>query len=323
LPLVLPTVAQRLARSLLLLSLAGAAAPVSAADPVVDVRYVLSDSVETRAPADGRATIRLLREQYVRARPLPPEMIYIDDGPAGLLPQQTWFEVQVDSGVHVLRGLVDDPGFALRCRPGHAYLLRLREVVDSQDQRIEKWLLDDAGTAADLIRQRHLRHVATTEAGHRYLRKKMLTVCSRAAPWPAATLPDSFDNVLLERPLEKVNLEKDFSQLFGRITIDAAGIHYRLNVRVAASLDSWRVVTDSLDIPADRIEGVSFGGTRFTGISPWVDVLYRTDSGQSLASFADIREAHGESTYDGIFAAVEELRATRPRGDAADAQRDP
>ena len=136
-----------------------------------------------------------------------------------------------------------------------------------------------------------------TEAGLRHLRKKMRSVCpddpADAARRPFAVLPDSFDHVLLERPLDQVNLEKDFSQLFGQVSFDTAGIHYRLRVRVRASLDSWRLVADSLDIPADRIVGVSFGGTRFTGINPWVDVLHRTDSGVTIASFADTRERPG------------------------------
>jgi hypothetical protein len=108
-----------------------------------------------------------------------------------------------------------------------------------------------------------------------------------------------------------VNLEKDFSQLFGRVSIDTVGLHYRLSVRVRASLDTWRLVADSLDIPADRIVGVRFGGTRFTGVSPWVDVFHRTASGVMIASFADARETYGESTYNGMFAAVDELRAIR------------
>lgn len=281
----------------------------------MDSRFVLTDSAETHEPASGKAVIRLLREQYVSNRPLSPEMIYLDDGPAGLLPQQTWFELQVDPGLHRLRGLVGDQGFMLRCHPDRAYLLRLREVIDSQDQRSEKWLLDDAGIAADLILKSRLLHVATTDAGLRYLRKKMRSICSDdtsdAERRFAAVLPDSFEHVLLERPLDQVNLERDFSQLFGRVLIDTAGLHYRLSVRVRASLDSWRLVADSLEIPADRIVGVRFGGTRFTGVSPWVDVFHRTASGVKIASFADTRETYGESTYNGIFAVVEELRAMR------------
>jgi hypothetical protein len=302
-------------RCFVLLPFLACASPAVAADPVVDSRFVLTDSMEAHAPADGKAVICVLREQYVRNRPLPPEMIYLDDAPAGLLPQQSWFEVQVDPGPHRLCGLVGDPGFTLRCRPDGAYLLRLREVIDSQDQRGEKWLFDDASTASDLIRKGHLLKVATTDAGLRYLRKKMHSVCpddpADAARRPLAVLPDSFDHVLLERPLDQVNLEKDFSQLFGRVSIDTAGVHYRLSVRVRASLDSWRLVADSLEIPADRIVGVRFGGTRFTGINPWVDVFHRTDVGVTIASFGETRETHGESTYNGIFAAVEELMAAR------------
>ena len=303
-----------------LLPLLACVSPAVAADPIVDTRFVLTDSAVTHAPADGKAVICLLREQYVRNRPLSPEMIYLDDAPASLLPQQSWFEVQVDPGLHRLCGLVGDPAFVLRCRPDRTYLLRLREVIDSQDQRSEKWLFDDASTASALILKGRLLHVAMTEAGLRHLRKKMRSVCpddpADAARRPFAVLPDSFDHVLLERPLDQVNLEKDFSQLFGQVSFDTAGIHYRLRVRVRASLDSWRLVADSLDIPADRIVGVSFGGTRFTGINPWVDVLHRTDSGVTIASFADTREARGESTYNGIFEAVEELRAMRRPGEA-------
>ncbi len=302
-------------RCLALLPLLACAAPAVAAELIVDARFVLTDSVETQAPAGGKAVICLLREQYVRNRPLPPEMIYLDDAPAGLLPQQAWFELQVDPGTHRLCGLVNDPGFTLRCHPDRAYLLRLREVIDSQDQRSEKWLFDDPSTAADLIRKYRLFHVTTTDAGLRFLRKKMRTVCSvdtaRAARQSAATLPESFDHVLLERPLDQVNLERDFSQLYGQVSIDTAGIHYRLNMRVRASLNTWRLVADSLEIPADRIVEVRFGGTRFTGVSPWVDVHHRTDSGVKIASFGDMRDAYGESTYNGIFAAVDELRATR------------
>jgi hypothetical protein len=312
---------------LVVLALLACARAAVADDPIVDPRFVLTDSAETHAPAGGKAVICLVREQYVRERPLPPELIYLDGAPAGLLPQRTWFEVQVDPGPHRLCGLVGDPGFALRCHPGRTYLLRLREVIDSQDQLRENWLFDDASTAPDLVRKHRLRHVATTEVGLRFLSKKKRAICPNdtadAERWPAASLPDSFDHVLLERPLDQVNLENDFSQLFGQVSIDTAGIHYRLSVRVRASLDTWKLVTDSLDIPADRIVDVRFGGMRFTGVNPWVDVYHRTDLGVRIASFADTRETDGASTYDGVFAAIEELKATRRPREANDSQPEP
>jgi hypothetical protein len=314
-------------RWLVLLPLFAGTSMAVAANPTVDARFVLTDSAGTHTPADGKAVIYLVREQYVRNQPLPPEMIYLDDAPAGLLPQQAWFEVQVDPGPHRLRGLVGDPNFTLRCHPGRAYLLRLREVIDNQDQRNERWLFDDASTAADLIQRNGLRNVVTTDAGIRYLRKKMRSVCSDdtvdAARRFVAVLPDSFDQVLMERPLDQVNLKKDFSQRFGLVSIDTTGIHYRLSARVRASVMTWRVVTDSLDIPVDRIVGVRFGGTRFTGVNPWVDVFYRTDSGVGSVSFGDKRESYGESTYNGIFAAIEELVATRRPREPDAAQPEP
>ncbi len=303
---------------LLLPLLLACAHPAGAAEPTVAPRFVLSDSAATPAPAGDGAIIRLVREQYVRQRPLPPEMIYLDGGPAGLLPQQSWFELDVKPGPHRLCGLAGDTGLTLRCDPRRTYLLRLREVVDSEDQLTARWLLDDPGVSKDLVRKSRLRHVTTTQVGLRYLEKKKRTICPdddpSVAPSRARALPDSFDNILLERPLDQVNLETDFSQLSGRVLVDTAGIHYRLRAQVRSSLNTWRLVTDSLDVPVDSIVGVRYGGTRFTGVNPWLDVYHTTSAGLRIASFADTREANGTWTYNRIFETIEDLRSTRGQG---------
>ncbi len=285
------------------LLLALSAAPgISGAEVVmVDRRFVLTDSAEVRPPGPGGAVLWIAREQFVRVQPLPPEAIYLDGEPAGLLTQRSWFEVPLTPGEHHLCGIAGVPGFTLRCAAGDSIFLRLRELIDTQDQRTMEWLYDDPADAADLFSRSRLRHVQLTAYGARNLAGKRPRGCADEK-WPApVAAPETFDHVLIERPLDQVNLQTEFHHLAGRLWLDGKGVHYRMGAWLKTSLVTSRWVSDSLDVPADSITRVRFGGTRFTGVTPWVTLDIHTARGPSYVSFADLREEDGVGTYNRLF----------------------
>ncbi len=291
--------------------------PVGAEVVMADRRYLLTDSVEVRPPAAGSAVLWIAREQFVRSQPLPAEVLFVDERPAGMLAQRSWQEVALAPGEHHLCGTAGVPGFSLRCAPGDSVFLRLREVVGPDDQRTMDWLRDDPADAADVIMRNHLRHTELTAYGVRNLAGKRSRGCADER-WPASgPAPDQFEHMLIERPLDRVNLENDFHHLAGRLWLDDDGLHYRMGAWLKTSLIASRWVTDSLDVPADSIRRVRFGATRFTGVTPWVTIDYGSAAGPRYVSFADSREVDGVGTYNRLFERLTALRHARRYGLAA------
>ncbi len=305
--MLLPHAAPRCGRVAILaiaLAMPALARPVvdHAAEVVRARRYVLADTVAPPPPAPGRAVLWIAREEFVRTRPLPPELVYLDDAPVSELPQRSWFAVPLEPGTHRLCGTVDVPAMQFSCAAGDTVFLRLRELVDNQDRRTMDWLFDDPASVVELIGSRKLSHVETTGAGRRHLVAKRKGGCADVdLPAPPAD-PGRFESMLIERPLNQMDVQHDFQHETGTVWVGDDGLHWRMHARVQVTPTEWRTVGDSLDLPADRIGRVRFGGTRYTGVTPWVTLDVRDDEGRpSRVSFADSREDHGVATYQRLF----------------------
>jgi hypothetical protein len=194
------------------------------------------------------------------------------------------------------------------------YLLRLREVIDDRDVLTARFLLDDPEVAADLIARKRLAFVETTPGGMDYLRNRRRPVTeANQSPVIETGLrqpPDTLSHIMVEKPLDQVNIRRDFSGLLGRIMLDRAALRFRMDDSLRSSFSGWRHVRDSVDIPGARILKVRFDGTRFTGVSPWINILYRDAGGVWSISFADAREAEACETYNRMFANALDLMET-------------
>jgi len=120
-----------------------------------------------------------------------------------------------------------------------------------------------------------------------------------------------------------VNLQREFSGLTGRVILDRSAIRYELVDSIPTSLVSRRHVKDVFEIPRAGIRRVRFDGTRFTGVTPWVNILYHTPNGMRSVSFADAQESDGAKTYNRIFALAQDFAEHARQALADSAQRNP
>jgi len=296
--------------ALLLAPAAGAvlAAPV----PSHDKRFTLDDAAPGLATVFGRTKLCLVRELIVRKNPMPPERLYLDEKPLGLLPQQTFVVTEVDPGFHRLEGVLDCPALVIECRPGDLVLLRLREVIDERDIVRARWLLDDPSFATDLIAQWELRRAEPTVRGVQELIRRWRNVNRSLPPDTVAAPPDTaatlaFDEMLFEHPLDPLNYRRDFSIYSGRIEIAPGEIRYSMEKKRR----DVRVTIRFQDVVSLR-----FGGTRSTGMSPWIDLFYRSE-GETLGASFTSAGGNPEAAYNRIFGAIrarwEARRARGPR----------
>jgi hypothetical protein len=274
--------------------------PAPAAEVESARRFVIDKSIAPSPPARGDAVLWIVREEYVRQLGLPPEAIYVDDHPAGLLPQRTWFEVPLEPGDHVLCGTVDVPAIRFHAGRGDTVLVRMRELVDAQDQRTIDWIYDEPASITELLGKKHAYHVAFTAAGRKHLLDKRGDGCASVDLPPPPADAGGFGSMLIERPLDQRNLASDFFHHTGTIHVDDEGLHW--------SMESGGV-RDVLDVPPEAIGRIRFGGTRATGIAPWVTFDVRDPAGGAYeVSFADSREDHAVATYQRLFKRLVELR---------------
>jgi hypothetical protein len=273
---------------------------VAAAD--AEPPYVLSDSTTLTTPAPDRAMLVLVRESYARVRRMPADNLMLDGQPLGILPQHAFMVATVPAGEHCLSGVAESPDLRFAVEAGQSCLLRLRETVNGQDQLVADWLFDDANSVGALIRKEHLKRAVTTATGAAKL-DRIARVragdCSRAGTVNATSVRDSaYDRVWYENPLDKVNLKSDFFSNPGTLRIGPEGLRYQ-----AKGVD--------LVIPTASIRRVHFGGTRYTGTAPWVDIDWSGPDGQGVASFADSRGAQAVQTYNRLFRAAVDLMGNR------------
>lgn len=263
-----------------------------------DRRFALVDSTPPLAAAPDSAVIVLAREQFVRKNPLPPERLYLDGAPLGWLPQQSAIVVAVAPGLHRLSGVFECPDLVVGCAPGETVLLRLRETIDDVDRLRLRWLLDEPAAAAGLLRGAALPLAVPSARGLADLAKRAGRPAGAAPDTAAALAPDgrlAFPEVLFEHPLDPMNLRRDFSILTGALSLGGARLDY-VERRVRGEV--------RISIPLDSVETVRFGGTRYVGRAPWLDVIYRDGDRRWRASFADAREESAEATYNRLFAAL-------------------
>lgn len=269
--------------------------------------YVLDDSVTIPAPMPDHAVLVIAREEYARLRRMPADDLMLDGRPLGLLPQHAFVVASVEPGVHCLSGVPEASGLHFEVRDAQTCLLRLRETVNEVDQVVADWIFDDALSVRELILTHHLKRAITTATGAgklEHLARVRPGDCTQPGTVDATARPDtSFAQVWYENPLDHVNVKHDFEDNPGTLQVTADGLHYEAKgVSVAIRVGTLR--------------RVRFGGTRYTGISPWVDVDWSSPDGMGRVSFADSRTAQSVQTYDRMFQAIAELlsRTTSPTG---------
>ncbi|HTM58649.1 MAG TPA: hypothetical protein VL123_09565 [Candidatus Udaeobacter sp.] len=253
-------------------------------------RYTTAYVPDVPDPPRQGAQLVLTREQFVRINRLKPEEISLDGEPIGVLPQKTWLLADIAPGRHCLHGLVEGDDLWFDARDGRRYLLRLRETIDEGDHLRQAWLFDDPRMAGRIVREGHLPMVRTTADGLRRIRKHMHPVESQD---PLAIEPRgkaTFPGILLERPLDPVNIRHEFADEPGTLVVESDEIRYA-------------APHEHVVIPLADVIRVRYGGTRYSNQIPWIDVEYRDPSSgeQRLDSFADSNPDQATATYTRIF----------------------
>jgi hypothetical protein len=267
-----------------------------------DALFTLGDTITFLEPTADSASLYLTREAFIRIRPLPPERLNLDGAALGFLPQRSYVVARVGQGTHCLTGIGERVDLCVEFNGGHSYFLRLREGIDENDRVVSEWLFESPENLQATLAKGHLRPSTLTEKGRAQLVKRA-GVVAHDPGWEAehrktaaVAYPFSLDEIWYEDPLDRVNLKRDFQlSRTGILTVAADTIHY-VSKRASVS------------IPCDQIIHVRFGGTRFTGTAPWVEIQYANETEQSTWSFADSRPSHAVETYDRIFAAAMALK---------------
>jgi hypothetical protein len=94
-----------------------------------------------------------------------------------------------------------------------------------------------------------------------------------------------------------LNLRRDFSVHTGELELLEDRIHY---------FQKKKRGDVTVSIPYRRITDLRYGGTRFTGTTPWIDVVYESDEGPLRASFAPATADDPEAVYNQLFAELTE-----------------
>ena len=288
---------------LTLLGVAIVAFVSSAVAAHADDLFTLGDTLTFLEPAADSASLYLAREQFVRSQPLPPERLNLDGAALGFLPQRSYVLARVGAGTHCITGVSESADLCVDFKAGRSYFLRLREVIDENDRVIPEWLYESTANLHETFAKGHLHSSTLTDKGRAQLVKRGRLV-ARDAAWQAehrkaagVVTPFTLEEIWYEDPLDHVNLKREFELgRTGSFTLAADTIRYSSRKK-------------SVTIPCDRITGVRFGGTRFTGTAPWVEIQFAADSGPSTWAFADSRPSHAVESYNRIFAAASALKA--------------
>ena len=267
-------------------------------------RFTLSDSVRIFQPGRERAVLYLSREQHVRLHPLAPEHLFLDGAHLGLLPQRSYLAAEVAPGTHCLGGLVGTPDFCFELLGGASYSLRLREVIDSNDVLSVYWLFEEPDAMRSVVARLRLKLVSLTDEGLSYLRRKKGAHGGTTSNEPPDPTTLVLDHIWYENPLDHVNLSKEFSQLSGRLSVGPDRIHYVMHEALATSMTSSQKVGISVSIPYVRITRMRYGGTRFTGSNPWVDIEIRGRGRSAPRLVHRLADPFAVGTYNRLFVAA-------------------
>lgn len=259
-------------------------------------------SLSTRAappklavPPPDRATIVIVREQFVRAKGLPPKNLFIDRQPLGLLHQKTLLITQVAPGMHTVEASSDCAPLVFAAEAGEMRLFRLREVINNLDIVETSWIEDDPATYDELVEKRELEESQLLPAGRAFLADKL----DKLEPPPVdeidwlqqAMTSDSvvFRDILFDRPFRKDDVSRSFLDQPGVLVLTPAGIVYQ-------------VKEERFALPWSRVDRMRFAGSRFDVANPWVGFEHDARSGGTMVTaFSDQREAFMGRTYGRIY----------------------
>ena len=258
--------------------------------------YTLAAAPRLAVPPPERATIVLVREQFVRAKGLPQKNLFLDRQPLGMLHQKSLLITQVAPGLHTVEASSDCAPLVFDAEAGEIRLFRLREVINSLDIVETSWIEDDPATYDELVKERELKESRLRPSGRDELAGKL----DKLEPPPAderewlqqAMASDSvvFRDILFDRPFRKDDVSRSFSDQPGVLVLTPAGIVYQ-------------VKEERFALPWSRVDRMRFAGSRFDIANPWVGFEHDARSGGTMVTaFSDQREAFMARTYGRIYA---------------------
>lgn len=281
-----------------LMILASTLAPAPASS---DSRYSLVSSPVLPAPRPGRAVVVLVREQFVRAKPMPQKNLFLDSAPLGLLAQKSLLIFDVAPGIHAVEASSDCAPLAFEVDAGETRMFRLRESINDLDQNETSWLEDDPTSFDALVQKKDVKESRLLPKGRHFLEER-LDKLDKAPTAEQEWLDDAlasnavvFHDILFDRPFRKDDVSRSFTEKAGTLTLTASGLE-------------WDREGERFVLPWNRVQSVRFAGSRFDDENPWVGFLHVAQDGSTMmAAFTDQREPYMARTYARIFAVSRRL----------------
>jgi len=258
--------------------------------------YTLVAAPKLGVPPPDRATIVLVREQFVRAKGLPQKNLFLDRQPLGMLHQKSLLITQVGPGMHTVEASSDCAPLVFDAEAGEIRLFRLREVINNLDIVETSWIEDDPATYDNLVAKRDLKESRLKPSGRDELAGKLDKLeppPTEEIEWLRQAMTSKsveFRDILFDRPFRKDDVTRSFADQPGVLVLTPAGIEYR-------------VKEERFALPWSRVDQMRFAGSRFDVENPWVGFEHDTRSGGTmLTAFSDQRAAFMAQTYGRIYA---------------------
>ena len=258
--------------------------------------YTLVAAPKLGVPPPDRATIVLVREQFVRAKGLPQKNLFLDRQPLGMLHQKSLLITQVGPGMHTVEASSDCAPLVFGAEAGEIRLFRLREVINNLDIVETSWIEDDPATYDNLVAKRDLKESRLKPSGRDELAGKLDKLeppPTEEIEWLRQAMTSKsveFRDILFDRPFRKDDVTRSFADQPGVLVLTPAGIEYR-------------VKEERFALPWSRVDQMRFAGSRFDVENPWVGFEHDTRSGGTmLTAFSDQRAAFMARTYGRIYA---------------------
>ncbi len=270
--------------------------------------FVRNEAPDFPVPQADRALVYIVRPAFVHLIPNPTFEVFVDDRPAGYLPQRSYLAAQLEPGRRRVWGPHANEPRSFDFESGNTYVLLLIESYGPN--RIVTRTAWESGDPADvrgLVEKAKLSHVTTTESGMLKLEQEAGAAkrdAAQAAPANAQpiVLPATFATVWYRSGDRAASLKSYDSS--GVLTVNADTIRFESKKK-------------TFEIPNATIQSVALDKMTNNPFDPnqWGIVRF----GDGSAGVAAFKDGHGlghgmdtERIYQALSAAADAARRAVP-----------
>lgn len=244
---------------------------------MADEKFVKSQEPVFPAVQPDRALVYIVRPggtaQLFESSTL---SVFLDDKPVGFLPRHSYLAVQVEPGLKLLWGPMDNDSVWYEFKAGKTYLLLFVERRRGNYEE-RAWGSGDPTDLRNLVIAKKLSYVTLTEEGTAKLREEVVKeygkVRKKAPVTAAATLPATFETVWYRPGKRGFSLRAYEST--GTLTVSSETIAYKSDKK-------------TITIPVKAIQAVSLDYVgKFDQANRWGIVRYSAEGSEEVVAFRD------------------------------------